>query len=144
MRPPPVFFVLLLSASSLLADCPTPRLRLTPSTREPRQGAVVSVVLRSDAPLTAAALGGDDERIALESDGSGRVFRGLVGVDFEAKTGKHVFAAEATDSCGSAHHATLELRVRPGQFPSQRLKLEPKYVVNSPPPWSRITVPPEK
>jgi len=128
VRPPPVFFVLLLSASSLLADCPTPRLRLTPSTREPRQGAVVSVVLRSDAPLTAAALGGDDERIALESDGSGRVFRGLVGVDFEAKTGKHVFAAAATDSCGASHHATLELRVRPGQFPSQRLKLEPKYV----------------
>jgi murein DD-endopeptidase MepM/ murein hydrolase activator NlpD len=119
---------LLLLSPSLLADCPAPRLRLTASAREPRQGNVVTVVLRSDAPLTAAVLSGDDERIALESDGSGRVFRGLVGVDFEAKTGSHRFDAEATDSCGAAHRATLELRVRPGGFPSQRLTLDPKYV----------------
>lgn len=128
MRPPPVVFLLLLSASSLLADCPTPRLRLTPSTREPRQGAVVTLVVRSDAPLASAVLTGENGRVALENDGSGRVFRGLVGVDFEAKTGAERFEAEATDACGTAHRATIDLRVRAGGFPSQRLTLEPKYV----------------
>jgi len=57
--------VSLLVPAYALANCPTPRLTLTAATREPRQGAVVSVVLRSDAPLAAAVLTGDGERIPL-------------------------------------------------------------------------------
>jgi murein DD-endopeptidase MepM/ murein hydrolase activator NlpD len=119
---------LLLSASRLLADCPTPHLRMTASTREPRQGGIVVVTLRSDAPLAAAVLVGPGERIPLEGDETRSAFRGLVGVDFAAKTGGERFEVEAQDSCGSTHQAPLELRVRAGGFPSQRLTLEPKYV----------------
>jgi hypothetical protein len=122
----PLAFLLL--SPTLLADCPTPRLTLSASTREPRQGGVVAVTLRSDAPLTAAVLTGEDERIALESDGSGLLFRGLVGVDFAAKTGAERFEAEASDACGASHRGRLELRVRDGGFPSQRLTVEPRYV----------------
>jgi murein DD-endopeptidase MepM/ murein hydrolase activator NlpD len=119
---------LLLIAPDLRAECPVPRLLLTSSTREPRQGGVVTVVLRSDAPLSSAVLTGEEQRIALESDGSGRAFRGLVGVDFEAKTGAERFDVEATDACGASHSVPLALRVLAGGFPSQRLTLEPKYV----------------
>jgi murein DD-endopeptidase MepM/ murein hydrolase activator NlpD len=119
---------LLLVPAFALADCPIPHLALTAATREPRQGAVVSVVLRSDVPLTGAVMTGDGERIPLEADASGRVFRGIVGVDFDAKTGAERFDTEAADSCGGAHPAAVVLRVRAGNFPSQRLTLEPKFV----------------
>jgi murein DD-endopeptidase MepM/ murein hydrolase activator NlpD len=122
----PLAFLLLPAA--LLADCATPRLRLTASTREPRQGGIVAVALESDVPLASVVLSGEGERVALESDGSGRLFRGLVGVDFAAKTGTERFEAEARDFCGASHEAPLELRVRAGGFPSQRLTVEPKYV----------------
>jgi murein DD-endopeptidase MepM/ murein hydrolase activator NlpD len=134
VKPVLSFVALLLLAARGLADCPTPRLRLTASTREPRQGAIVGVTLRSDAPLSAAVLTGEGERIPLEAetvaspDRAGLVFRGLVGIDFEAKTGHERFELEAQDSCGGTHRADLELRVRAGGFPSQRLTLEPKYV----------------
>jgi murein DD-endopeptidase MepM/ murein hydrolase activator NlpD len=111
-----------------LADCPTPHLRLTATTREPRQGGIVVVTLRSDAPLAAAVLVGPGERIPLEGDEARSAFRGLIGVDFAAKTGGERFQIEAQDPCGSTHQAALELRVRAGGFPSQRLTLEPKYV----------------
>ena len=120
--------LVLANAPAALADCAAPHLRLTASTREPRQGAVVPVVLRSDVPLASAVLTGEGERVPLEADASGRVFRGLVGVDFEAKTGAERFEVETADSCGASHAASLSLRVLPGAFPSQRLTLEPKYV----------------
>jgi murein DD-endopeptidase MepM/ murein hydrolase activator NlpD len=120
--------LLLLRAPAGLADCAAPRLSLTASTREPRQGGIVAVTLRSDAPLSTGVLTGEEERVPLESDGSGRVFRGLVGVDFAAKTGPERFDVEATDACGGAHRTALELRVKSGGFPSQRLTVEPKYV----------------
>ena len=128
MKSVPSHLALLLLTASLRADCPAPRLRLAASTREPRQGGVVTVVLRSDAPLTAAVLSGEGERVVLEGDDAGRVFRGLVGVDFEAKPGAERFEVEASDSCGASHSVPLSLRVRAGAFPSQRLTLEPKYV----------------
>ena len=130
MRSLPFVAVLLLLTNTPagLADCAAPQLRLTAATREPRQGAVVPVVLRSDVPLASAVLTGEGERVPLEADASGRVFRGLVGVDFEAKTGAERFEVETADSCGASHAASLSLRVLPGAFPSQRLTLEPKYV----------------
>jgi murein DD-endopeptidase MepM/ murein hydrolase activator NlpD len=123
-----VGFALLLLSPPLLADCPAPRLTLTATTREPRQGAIVAVVLRSDAPLTAAVLTGEGERIPLEADAAGRVFHGLLGVDFAQKTGAERFEAEVSDACGGRHRAALELRVRDGRFPSQRLTVDTKYV----------------
>jgi len=120
--------LLLPPPSGALADCAAPTLRLTASTLQPRQGAIVSVVLRSDVPLASAVLTGEGERVPLEMDASGRVFRGLVGVDFEAPLGKERFEVETTDPCDVSHAASLDLRVLAGAFPSQRLTLEPKYV----------------
>ena len=125
---PVLSLLALLLTPRLLADCPTPHVRVTASTREPRQGGIVVVTLKSDAPLEAAILIGPGERLPLEGDGTGLVFRGLVGVDFAAKTGGERFDVEAQDPCGATHRANLGLRVRDGGFPSQRLTLEPKYV----------------
>ena len=47
----------------------------------------MEIRVASDAPLADVVLVDGDRRVPLERDASGRVFRGLLGVDLDAKTG---------------------------------------------------------
>jgi murein DD-endopeptidase MepM/ murein hydrolase activator NlpD len=66
-----------------------------------------------------------EKRIALERDASGRVFRGLVGVDLGEKAGAHEIVLEAGD--GGAR-LVVPLKVRRGRFRVQKLSVDPRYV----------------
>jgi murein DD-endopeptidase MepM/ murein hydrolase activator NlpD len=89
------------------------------------QGGVAEVRVTSDAPLAALVLVDGDRRIPLERDASGRAFRGLLGVDLDAKTGERELVFEAGD--GDAR-ATVKTRVLRGSFRTQKLSVDPKFV----------------
>jgi murein DD-endopeptidase MepM/ murein hydrolase activator NlpD len=66
-----------------------------------------------------------DRRVPLERDASGRVFRGLLGVDLDAPTGEREFVLESPE--GDAR-TSLRTRVLKGSFRVQKLTVDPKFV----------------
>jgi murein DD-endopeptidase MepM/ murein hydrolase activator NlpD len=90
------------------------------------------VTLRSSVPLSRATLTDGQHRAVLESSngGDGRVLRGLWGVDFESAVGSRQVEVEAFGRCGdgSPHPASWKFRVAPGNFPQQKLSVNPAYV----------------
>lgn len=89
------------------------------------QGGVAALTVVSDAPLASLTLVDGDRRVALERDASGRTFRGLVGVDLDAKAGAREIALEPGD--GGAR-LVVPLNVLRGGFRVQKLSVDPKYV----------------
>ncbi len=89
------------------------------------QGGVAEIRVASDAPLAELALVDGDRRIPLERDPSGRVFRGLFGVDLDAKTGVREITVESAD--GTSRLA-LPIKVLSGRFRVQKLSVDPKFV----------------
>lgn len=90
-----------------------------------RQGGVAEIRVASDAPLPGLVLVDGDRRVPLERDASGRVFRGLLGVDLDAPTGEHEFVLESPE--GDAR-TSLRTRVLKGSFRVQKLTVDPKFV----------------
>lgn len=89
------------------------------------QGGVTEVRVESDAPLAGVVLVDGDRRVPLERDASGRTFRGLFGVDLDAKPGERELVFESED--GSARTA-VKTRVLKGSFRVQKLSVDPKFV----------------
>jgi murein DD-endopeptidase MepM/ murein hydrolase activator NlpD len=89
------------------------------------QGGVAEVRVTSDMPLAALVLVDGDRRIPLERDASGRTFRGLLGVDLDAKTGERELIFE---SDGGEARLALGTRVLKGSFRTQKLSVDPKFV----------------
>lgn len=89
------------------------------------QGGIGEVRIACDAPLADLVLVDGDRRIPLERDASGRVFRGLLGVDLDAKTGVREITAESAD--GTSRLA-LSLKILNGNFRTQKLSVDPKFV----------------
>jgi murein DD-endopeptidase MepM/ murein hydrolase activator NlpD len=89
------------------------------------QGGIAALTVESDTPLAGLVLLDGERRIALERDAAGRTFRGLVGVDLNAKAGAREIVLEPE---GGGARLVVPLRVRRGRFPTQRLSVDPKYV----------------
>jgi murein DD-endopeptidase MepM/ murein hydrolase activator NlpD len=89
------------------------------------QGGVAEIRVTSDAPLAGLVLVDRDRRIPLERDASGRVFRGLLGVDLDAQPGEREFVLESPE--GDARKS-LKTRVLKGSFRVQKLTVDPKFV----------------
>jgi murein DD-endopeptidase MepM/ murein hydrolase activator NlpD len=89
------------------------------------QGGVAEIRVASDAPLAGLVLVDRDRRIPLERDASGRVFRGLLGVDLDAQPGEREFVLESPE--GDAR-TSLRTRVLKGAFRVQKLSVDPKFV----------------
>ena len=68
----------------LAAPASTPGLALDLSIPQPKQGDIVVATLRSATPLASATLSDGKREIVMEDAGDGRVFRALVGIDFES------------------------------------------------------------
>ncbi|HWZ86854.1 MAG TPA: M23 family metallopeptidase [Thermoanaerobaculia bacterium] len=117
-----------LAAGLAGGDCRTPVLvaRIPPGPA--KQGALFAVTLESDVSLAhaVAAWGGHDT--AMERDGGGRVFRALLGIDFESPTGARTIEFDVEGLCGDRHSASRVARVVSGKFPIQKLKVAPEYV----------------
>ena len=99
------------------------------------QGGVAAVVVTSDAPLGTVVLVDGDRRIPLERDASGRNFRGLWGVDLDAKPGPREVTFESADGEGAA---SAKARVVKGSFRVQRLSVDPKFVEVPPEEQERV------
>ncbi len=99
------------------------------------QGGVAEVRVASDAPLAGLVLVDGDRRVPLERDASGRSFRGLYGVDLDAKTGEREIAFESGD--GGAR-VVWRTRIVRGAFRVQRLTVDPKFVEVPPGEQERI------
>lgn len=89
------------------------------------QGGVAEVRVASDAPLAGLVLVDGDRRIPLERDASGRAFRGLFGVDLDAKPGERELVFESGDGVA---RALVKTRVLKGSFRVQKLSVDPKFV----------------
>jgi murein DD-endopeptidase MepM/ murein hydrolase activator NlpD len=99
------------------------------------QGGVAEVRVTSDAPLAALVLVDGDRRIPLERETSGRAFRGLLGVDLDAKTGERELVVESGD--GDAR-AAVKTRVLKGSFRVQKISVDPKFVEVPPEELERV------
>jgi murein DD-endopeptidase MepM/ murein hydrolase activator NlpD len=99
------------------------------------QGGVAEIRVTSDTPLDALVLVDGDRRIPLERDASGRTFRGLLGVDLDAKTGERELGFE---SDGGEARIALRTRVLKGSFRTQKLSVDPKFVEVPPEELERV------
>jgi murein DD-endopeptidase MepM/ murein hydrolase activator NlpD len=111
----------------------TPKVRNSGLTLEvsavrPKQGQIVLVSVRSGAPLARATLWDGEREIAMELDAGGRVFRALLGIDFESAVGRREIRVEAVGTGVEIHRASKALYVRSGRFPTQNLDVAPAYV----------------
>jgi murein DD-endopeptidase MepM/ murein hydrolase activator NlpD len=98
------------------------------SSASPKQGGLVAVTVKSDVPLASAAVSSGGRESAMERDGEGRLFLALVGVDFESAVGPREMDVAVLGLCGDRHTAHRALRVVPGKFPVQKLRVAPAYV----------------
>jgi murein DD-endopeptidase MepM/ murein hydrolase activator NlpD len=106
----------------------TPGLILEVSAARPKQGQIVLVSVRSGAPLARATLRDGEREIAMELDAGGRVFRALLGIDFESEVGRRELRVEAVGTGDEIHRASKALDVRSGRFKTQNLDVAPAYV----------------
>lgn len=126
---------LMLAAAVLAApppegDCRAPRLTVEASSSRPRQGGIVAVTLRSDLPLSRAALSDGRRGASMEPDPSanGRIFRALWGIDFESAVGSRRVRVETVGLCGDKRPTRWSVRITGGRFPSQSLEVDPAFV----------------
>jgi murein DD-endopeptidase MepM/ murein hydrolase activator NlpD len=109
-------------------ECRAPALTVEMSSASPKQGGLVAVTVRSDVPLASAVASSAGRESPLERDAGGRLFLGLVGVDFESAVGARGLDFAIEGLCGDRHSARRRLEVRSGKFPVQKLKVDPAYV----------------
>ena len=94
----------------------------------PKQGSILVVEARSEAPLVSVDGFYAGEALSFWNDADARVFQALVGVDLVARPGAASLRARAVPESGAPVECRLELRIESGEFPVQRLEVAPKYV----------------
>ena len=107
-------------------------LDVTHRARSVQPGEVVVMEVRpSEPPVTvrATAFG---SAIAFYPDDSAGVWRGLVGIDLDARPDDYAVTIRATTGQGATVRATYTLTVAPKEFPTRRLTVAPNFV--NPPP----------
>lgn len=115
------------AASGFLLAAPLPPvLEISPA--RPKQGQIVVATLRSPTPLSAATLSDGMREIPMEAVGDGRLFRALLGIDFESDVGRRELRVAASAADGVSLAAARTVDVQSGRFPTQRLKVAPAYV----------------
>lgn len=120
--------VIALAAGMAPGECRAPELTIEVSSSAPKQGGLVALTVASDVPLESAVASSGGRESVLERDEGGRLFLGLVGVDFESAVGPRAVDVAVDGLCGDRHSARRELRVVSGKFPVQKLRVAPEYV----------------
>ena len=101
-------------------------LTITPASRAMQPGELVVVTVTSTTPLTAVHARAFDTDITGFADDSMH-WRVLIGIDLDAKLGKHPVVVTATSADG-ALTATYPLAVVAKKFPTRRLTVDPNFV----------------
>ena len=120
------------SAAGQSARAASPGLAIEASVRAPKQGSVVALSIRSDHPLTSLALEQAGRALPVDGDGTGTLFRALVGIDLDAPTGDLRLRITPVPVTGVSASIAYALRVVSGRFAVQRLKVRAGYVDLSP------------
>jgi murein DD-endopeptidase MepM/ murein hydrolase activator NlpD len=121
-------------AAGAAAAAPETSVSFSPA--RPPQGGIAVLVVESERPLESLSASG--KGVFLEAEAGGKVFRGLAGVDFEAKSGKWSVRFEAVEAGGRAFSFAHELAVSARRFPSEPLRVDPRYVEPPPSEAARI------
>jgi murein DD-endopeptidase MepM/ murein hydrolase activator NlpD len=120
--------VLALSAGVATGGCRAPALTARIPAGAEKQGAVLALTLESDVPLAHATASSNGRETPMERDADGRLFRALLGVDFESPVGSRAIEFEVEGLCGDRHRATRSAEIVSGRFPVQKLRVAPAYV----------------
>jgi murein DD-endopeptidase MepM/ murein hydrolase activator NlpD len=113
---------------------PEPTVSVSPA--RPPQGGIAVLLVRSERPLETLSVA--RKGVFLEGEAGGKVFRGLAGVDFEAKSGKGSIRFEAVGADGRAFSFSRAIPVAARRFPSEPLRVDPRYVEPPPSEAARI------
>lgn len=100
-------------------------LTVTAAPKAPVQGDIVALTVASDTPLASLVLVDGDRRVPFEHGAAGLVFRGLYGVDLDAKSGEREVTFESGE--GDAR-LVWRTRILKGSFRIQKLTVDPKFV----------------
>jgi len=114
--------------STQTASSAPPKLTVRATPPKGRPGTLIALSIRSDRRLRALELSGAGTAARLEPDGSGRVYRGLLGIDLDRKPGAMAFSLTGTEEDGRSFSIPWSLRVESGRFPVERLKVDPAMV----------------
>jgi len=105
-----------------------PALTVTVSKKDPSQGGIVTLVIRSERPLETLRVLEPGRGVWLEREPGGSTFRGLAGIDLEAAPGRFPLRLEGTETGGRRFWNTQMLRVESGHFAIEPLRVDAKYV----------------
>ena len=105
-----------------------PSLDVGHQARSVQPGEVVVLEVRPSEPVVTVQATAFGSTIRFFSDGSGGVWRGVVGIDLEARPDDYPVAVRATLGNGDTLRATYVLSVAPKEFPTRRLSVNPSFV----------------
>ncbi len=103
-------------------------LRITHRARSLQPGEVVLLILESPKALRAVRGTAFGKTFPFYSDQSGRVWRGLIGIDLETRAGKYFARLHGSSVDGAPFDRTYPLNVRDKRFLTRRLTVEERFV----------------
>ena len=115
-----------IAGAVLRAEAPT--LDVGHHARSVQPGEVVVLEVRPSEPVVAVQATAFGATIRFFSDGAGGVWRGIVGIDLEARPDDYPVAVRATLGNGDTVRATYVLSVAPKDFPTRQLSVNPSFV----------------
>jgi murein DD-endopeptidase MepM/ murein hydrolase activator NlpD len=98
----------------------------------PKQGSLGVVEVRSQTPLVSVEGFFEGEELHFWHDSDSRLFQALIGVDLFESPGAAALRARAVPESGPPVECRIELGIKDGAFPVQRLEVAPMYVDPSP------------
>ena len=105
-----------------------PTLDVRHRARSVQPGEVVVLEVRPSEPLITVLATTFGLTIELFPDGKDGVWRGLIGVDLEARPDEYSVAVRAKAGSGTTVRSTYTLTVEPKKFATRRLNVSPSYV----------------
>ena len=133
MRPVPIAMSVLsvvapavITVSDVIAQTPT--LDVGHRARSVQPGEVVVIEVRPSEPAVSVRATAFGSTIRFFSDGSSHVWRGIIGIDLEARPDDYPVAVRATLGNGDMARTTYLLSVQPKEFPTRQLSVNPSFV----------------
>jgi murein DD-endopeptidase MepM/ murein hydrolase activator NlpD len=123
-----LIFVALTAIIGAGLSAETPSLDIGHHARSVQPGEVVVLEVRPSEPVVLVQATAFGATIRFFSDGTGGVWRGIVGIDLEASPDDYAVAIRATLGNGDTVRATYVLSVAPKEFPTRHLSVNPSFV----------------